>query len=59
MIRPKVSICIPTYMQIIYLQKTLDSILKQDYTNFELVVTDDSPDESVKNLLDKYDFKGK
>ena len=46
-------------MQIIYLQKTLDSILKQDYTNFELVVTDDSPDESVKNLLDKYDFKGK
>ncbi len=59
MIQPKVSICIPTYKQVNYLQRTIDSVLKQDYTDFELVITDDSPDGSVKNLLDKYDFKGK
>ncbi|HTE24081.1 glycosyltransferase family 2 protein [Flavitalea sp.] len=56
---PKVSICIPTYMQEIYLRKTLDSILIQDYEDFELIITDDSPDDTIEQLLSNYNFDGK
>lgn len=56
---PKVSICIPSYKQTNYLKKTLDSILIQNYTDYELIITDDTPDNTVKQLIDTYDFKGK
>ena len=58
-IRPKVSICIPTYKQVDYLRKTLDSVLMQNYKNYEIIITDDSPDDSVKNLIEAYDFENK
>ena len=56
---PKVSICIPTYKQVEHLRKTLCSVLEQDFTDYELIVSDDSSDDSVKNLLEEFDFKGK
>lgn len=56
---PKVSICIPTYKQTRYLKGTLDSILIQDYKNYEIIITDDSLGDSVKELIQKYDFDGK
>jgi cellulose synthase/poly-beta-1,6-N-acetylglucosamine synthase-like glycosyltransferase len=37
----KVSICIPTYQQVEYLKKTLDSIQFQDFHDYEIIVTDD------------------
>src|SRR3989344_6387452 len=55
----KVSICIPTYKQVDYLRKTLNSVLVQDFHDYELIITDDSSDDSVKNLLKEFDFKGK
>jgi FkbM family methyltransferase len=57
--KPKVSICIPTYKQIDYLRKTLDSISIQKYSDYEIIITDDSPDDSVKELLKEFDFKDK
>lgn len=54
---PKVSICIPAYQQTECLQKTLSSVLMQTYTNFEVVITDDSPDYNIKNLVDSFQFK--
>ncbi len=57
--KPKVSICIPAYKQINYLRKTLESISTQKYNNYEIIITDDSPDESVKNLLKKFNFSDK
>lgn len=43
--KTKVSICIPCYQQAMDVRRLLDSILQQDYTDFEVILTDDSGDE--------------
>jgi len=48
---PKVSICIPCYNQTTYLRKTIESVLIQDYSNFEVIVTDDSDTNAVSELV--------
>jgi len=53
---PIVSICIPTYGQTEYLRRTLASIAKQDFKDYEIVITDDTPDDSVKDLLREFSF---
>lgn len=55
----KVSICIPTYNQVLYLKKLLDSIANQTFKDFEIVITDDSPDDAVLNLIKSYQFGSK
>lgn len=55
--KPKVSICIPAFKQVEYLRKTLNSIVIQNYKDYEIIITDDSPSDSVRQLLDTYDFK--
>lgn len=52
--KPLVSICIPSYQQTYFLKMCLDSVLKQDYQNVEIIITDDSKDESVKQLVSTY-----
>lgn len=52
----KVSICIPAYRQVEYLRETLQSILAQDFQDYEVIVTDDSPDDSVHDLLAEFSF---
>lgn len=56
---PKVSICIPTYKQVEYLRRTLESIQIQRFKDYEVVITDDSPDDSVKDAVKMFDFQGK
>ncbi len=51
---PLISICIPAYKHVDYLQRLLDSILIQTYKDFEIIITDDSPDNSVAILLKNY-----
>jgi glycosyltransferase involved in cell wall biosynthesis len=53
---PKVSICIPTYRQVDFLRHTLSSICEQDFNDYEVIITDDSPDDSVRNLLTEFCF---
>ena len=62
----KVSVVVPTYNAAPYIMETLQSILKQDYNDFEIVVVDDhSTDntaEIINNLKDsriKYKRLGK
>lgn len=52
----KVSICIPAYRQVKYLRSTLISISQQDYNDFEIVLSDDSPDRQVQDLLNEFSF---
>lgn len=40
--KPAVSICVPAYNQPTLLARTVASIFEQDFTDFEVVVTDDS-----------------
>lgn len=56
---PKVSICIPAYKQIEHLRKTLSSIKEQDFDDYEIIVSDDSPNDMVKELINEFDFKEK
>lgn len=49
-----ISICIPAYKRTDYLVRLLDSIAVQTYQDFEVVVTDDSPDNSVEEIVQKY-----
>lgn len=52
----KVSVCIPAYRQIEYLRQTLQSLTEQDFTDYEVIVSDDSPDESVRDLVAEFSF---
>lgn len=47
-----VSICIPTYNQVEYLKKCIQSILIQDYLDYEIVISDDSTNDTVKSYID-------
>ena len=55
---PKVSICIPTYNQIEYLERCLKSLLIQDYLDYEVIISDDSTTDAVKKYIDSLEFKG-
>ncbi|MFA6087615.1 glycosyltransferase family 2 protein [Mucilaginibacter sp.] len=56
---PQVSICIPTYNNTYYLKKTLSSIISQIFTDYELIITDDSDNQDVKELIDQFNFQDK
>lgn len=51
---PLISICIPAYKRVEFLKRLLDSILVQQFMDFEVIVTDDSPDEQVRQLCQLY-----
>ncbi|MDQ3047219.1 MAG: glycosyltransferase, partial [Bacteroidota bacterium] len=55
----KVSICIPAYKQVDLLRKTLQSVIEQSFKNFEIILSDDTPDDSVKLLVSEFDFEGR
>ena len=49
-----VSICIPTYKQTKYLKLCLDSILAQSFKDYEVIISDDTSDDSVKDFVSTY-----
>lgn len=55
---PKISIAIPTYVTdlkgVQYLKELLDSIKKQTFTDYEIVVSDNSPNDLIKDLCYEY-----
>jgi glycosyltransferase involved in cell wall biosynthesis len=48
---PFISICIPAYKRLPYLKRLLDSIAEQRYSHYEVIISDDSDDDTVYNYL--------
>ena len=54
---PAVSIVIGAYNAQRYLAQTLDSLLAQTFTDFELIVVDDGSEDSTFDILKQYEAK--
>lgn len=58
-----VSIIIPTYKRSKYIERTIESVLKQSYKNIEIIVVDDNNPETIfreetEKIMEKYkDYK--
>ena len=51
---PKVSIIMPVYNKQSYLRKSLDSVLDQDFSDYELITVDDGSTDDSSKTLDEY-----
>jgi glycosyltransferase involved in cell wall biosynthesis len=51
---PFISICIPAYKNKAYLLRLMESIRIQTFRDFEVVITDDSPDQELQQLAADY-----
>jgi glycosyltransferase involved in cell wall biosynthesis len=56
---PLVSCIIPTYNREKFLPDSIDSVLKQTYKNWELIIVDDRSTDGTKKLIEKYMKKDK
>ncbi len=54
---PLISISIPAYKRTEFLMRLFDSITIQTFKNYEVIVTDDSSDDSVQNLVSNFFLK--
>lgn len=50
----KISILIPTYNGGDTIKETLDSVMNQDYNNFEILICDDGSKDDTKNIIENY-----
>src|SRR5262245_53656708 len=50
-----VSVCIPTYNTARYLPTAVESVLAQEYRNYELVICDDGSTDNTPELCKQYD----
>ena len=55
----KVSIIVPVYNTAKYLPNCLDSIIKQTYSNLEIILVDDGSTDDSPNIVDNYAKKDK
>ncbi len=51
---PKVSVCIPTYNYAKYLPGAIESVLKQNYDNYELIIIDNCSTDNSANVINEY-----
>jgi glycosyltransferase involved in cell wall biosynthesis len=50
-VSPRVSVCVPAYQSAPHLQELLDSVWRQDFEDFELVVVDDGSTDETPAIL--------
>lgn len=53
MSRPFFSVIIPTYNRADFIGKTIESVLNQDFEDFELIVVDDGSTDNTQEVVDK------
>lgn len=57
--RPKVSFCFTTFKRFDYLRKTLESVRDQTIHDFEVIVSDNDPEQSGKDVVQSFDSRFK
>ncbi|MEM4378449.1 MAG: glycosyltransferase [Candidatus Nitrosotenuis sp.] len=55
--RPKVSVILPARNEEGFIAKCLDSLLDQDYDNYEIIAIDDSSDDATGKIIAEYAIK--
>lgn len=55
---PKVTICVPVRNGVLTIGRTLDSILAQDYSNFEIIVSDNCSTDETAKIIQGYAARG-
>jgi len=53
-VSPKVSVCIPTYNYADFLPMAVESVLGQNFTDFELIIQDDCSTDETVEVVRKY-----
>lgn len=56
---PLISICIPVYNAVAYIEDTVDGFLNQTYDNIEIIINDDCSNDGTWEVLKKYDNTSK
>lgn len=51
---PKISVIVPVYNIVVFLPRCVDSILKQNFVEFELLLVDDGSHDGSESLCDNY-----
>lgn len=54
MVKVKISVCIPAYKNAAFLHRCLDSLVSQSFKPVEVILSDDSPDNSVAEIAAAY-----
>ena len=55
--KPKFSIIVPVYNTEKYLKRCLDSISKQSFTDYEVIIVNDGSVDNSSNIISKYPYK--
>lgn len=51
---PLVSVIVPNYNYARFLRQRIDSILLQDFTDYELILLDDASSDDSRSILESY-----
>ena len=55
--KPRFSIIVPVYNTEKYLKRCLDSISKQSFTDYEVIIVNDGSTDNSSNIISKYPYK--
>lgn len=54
-INPIASVCIPAYMGAEFIDSAIESVLRQTFIDFELIIIDDNSTDETENIVGNYD----